>query len=255
MSDLPTNPIFSDLATERVLTTFFEHMPLIGVGLDTQGKVTYVNPFFLTVTGYTHEEAVGKNWFETFIPQSQRSMLLAAFADILAKESFTRYENAILTKSGELRQISWTNAILKDTAGKPLGTLSIGEDVSSLKNAEESLLESEERFRLLSELSREGIAIHDHGKIVFCNKKLSDMSGYTVSEMVGKNVLEFFPPESQEIMKKHIEGELEGCYKVTGTRKDGTAIPVEICGKMGEYRGQRVRMTTLRDLTETDKTQ
>ncbi len=253
MSDnLPTNPIFADLATEHVLTTFFEHMPLLGVGLDTQGKVTYINPFFLTVTGFTSEEVIGKNWFETFIPQQQRTMLVSTFTEILAKESFTRYENAIFTKSGELRQISWTNAVLKNTAGKPSGTLSIGEDISNLKNAEESLLESEERFRIMSELSQEGIAIHDHGVIVFCNRKLSDMSGYTVAEMVGKNVLSFFPPESQAIMKKHIDGEMEGCYKVIGNKKDGGTMSVEICGKMGEYRGHRVRMTTLRELTGSD---
>ena len=103
MSDTaPTNSIFADLATERVLTNFFERMPLIGVGLDTQGAVTYINPYFLTLTGYTREEVIGKNWFTTFIPKAQETMLTNAFTDILAKESYTRLENAILTKSGEL---------------------------------------------------------------------------------------------------------------------------------------------------------
>ncbi len=253
MSDLPTNPIFSDLATERVLTTFFEHMPLLGVGLDTQGKVTYVNPFFLTVTGFTSEEVIGKNWFETFIPQPLRSMLVSTFAEILAKESYTRYENAIFTKSGELRQISWTNAVLKDPAGAPLGTLSIGEDVSNLKRAEGSLLESEERFRILSEVAQEGIAIHDNGIILLCNTKLADMSGYTVAEMIGKHVLDFFPAESQDLVKKHITEEAAGCYRVTAHKKDGTVAHVEICGQMAQYRGQRVRVTTIRELTEADK--
>lgn len=250
---VPTNPIFSDFATEQVLTTFLEHMPLIGIGLDTQGVITYANPYFLTVTGFTREEVIGKNWFKTFIPETQKTMISSAFADILAKESYTRVENAILTKSGELRQISWTNALMKDTSGKLLGTLSIGMDISNLKNAEQFLLENEERFRILSEMAQEGIAIHDHGIILLSNKKLSEMSGYTDAELVGKQVLDFFLPESQEIMKKHIDQEIEGCYKATGKKRDGSTIPVEICGKMAEYHGRRVRVTTIRELTEADK--
>ena len=248
-----TNSIFADLATESALTTFFEHMPLIGIGLDTQGNVTYINPYFLTLTGYTREEVIGKNWFTTFIPKAQETMLTNAFTDILAKESYTRLENAILTKSGELRQISWTNAALKDAEGKPTGALSIGLDISNLKNAEQSLLEDEERFRILSDMTQEGIAIHDHGIIILSNRKLTEMSGYSEAELVGKNVLDFFPPESQAVMKKHMDQEIEGCYTVTGNKKDGSTTPVEICGRMADYRGHRVRVIIIRELRGADK--
>lgn len=244
------NPIFADAATEHVLTTFFQNMPLLGVGLDVNGNITYVNPYFLTVTGYTAAEVLGKNYFDLCIPQPLRSSLASAFADILAKNGDTRYENAILTKSAEARQISWTNAVLTDAAGKATGTLSIGEDVTSLKRAEESLLESEERFRVLADATQDGVALHDNGVIVLCNQKLADMGGYAVNEMIGKHILEFFPPESQEIVKKHMGDEAEGCYRVIAHKKDGTPEEIEICGKMTQYRGRRVRVTTIREIAQ-----
>lgn len=250
---LPPNPIFTDAATENVLTTFFEKMPLLGVGLDTNGIVKYVNPYLLTVTGYTRDELIGKNWFETVIPKQLQLNITSTFADIIAKGTDTRYENAILTKTGEIRQVSWTNAVLKDASGKPAGTLSIGEDVTSLKNAVESLLESEERFRILSEVAQEGIAIHDNGIMILCNQKLAEMSGYTVEEMVGKHVLDFFPQESKEIVSKHLNEETAGCYRVIAHKKDGSTPEIEICGKMMQYQGRRVRVTTIQELPVPQK--
>lgn len=251
MPDQPVpNPIFADAATEHILTTFFQNMPLLGVGLDTNGNITYVNPYFLTVTGFTAAEVLGKNWFEMFIPEPLRSTLASTFKDILAKDADTRYENAIFTKSGEIRQISWTNAVLKDKTGNATGTLSIGEDVTSLKRAEESLLESEERFRVLAEATQEGVAIHENGIILTCNQKLADMYGYTIAEMVGKNVLSLGPAASAEIVKKRIENEVEGCYQVTARKKDGTPMEIEICSKMTQYRGRRARVTTVREITK-----
>lgn len=253
MSDIHSpNPIFTEASTERVLMTFFQNMPLLGIGLDSHGNVTYVNPYFLTVTGYTEKEIIGKNYFASFIPEPLQSTLTSTFVDLLAKESDTRFENAILTKSGETRRISWTNAVLKDASGKATGTLSIGVDVTEIKSTMQSLLESEERFRILSELAQEGIAIHDNGILLLCNQKLAEMSGYTVAEMVGKHVLDFFPQESQEIVKRHITEEAGGCYRVKAHKKDGSVADVEICGKMAQYQGRRVRVTTLRELTEAE---
>lgn len=249
----PPTSLFADAATERVLTTFFENMPLLGVGLDTNGNITYVNPYFLTVTGYGKDEVVGKNWFTLFVPPPLQSTLSALFADLMAKDGDTRYENAVLAKSGETRQISWTNAVLQDANGKSTGTLSIGEDVTSLKRAEESLLESEERFRALAEAAREGVVIHDHGVILLCNQRLADMSGYTVAEMIGKNIMDFFPPESAEIVQKHMDEEKEGCYEVEAHKKDKTVTHIEICSRNTQYRGRRARVTTVRELGEAKR--
>lgn len=239
---------FADAATEHVLAALFEKMPLIGVCLDLQGNVAYVNPYFCTLTGYTSDEIIGKNWFSTLIPSPHRTMLTRAFQEIVTKNTNARFENPITTKSGEELLISWTNVLLHDLNGKSAGTVSIGEDVTDLKRAEEALLESEEKFRVLAEIAQEGIVIHDKGIILLCNQKFADMGGYNVTDIVGSDVMSFLPLESQDIVKKHMNDEAEGCYHVTGHKKDGTAVPVEICSKKIVYQGRQVRVATIREI-------
>lgn len=248
MNNGSSQSIFSKVDIERVFKIFFQKMPLLGVALDTKGKVTFVNPYFLKVTGYSSEEILGKSWFDTCIPKELRSSLITTFTDILAKESYTRFENPILTKSGETRLISWTNAILMNNAGNVNGTLSIGEDITDLRRAEVSLLESEERFHKLADATPYGVAIHENGIMVLCNQKLADMSGYSVKEITGMNIMNFFPQESQKIIEERIQGDKEGCYRVPALKKDGTRVDVELCTNMTMYGGQRARVVTVREI-------
>nr|WP_319777208.1 PAS domain S-box protein [uncultured Sphaerochaeta sp.] len=53
------------------------------------------------------------------------------------------------------------------------------------KKTEVSLQESEERFKALHNASFGGITIHDKGVILDCNKGLSDITGYSVEELIG----------------------------------------------------------------------
>ena len=115
---------------------------------------------------------------------------------------------------------------------------------------EARLQESEERFRILSAATVEGVVIHDHGVILDGNQSLADMFGYTLDEMIGRNMLDLLPtPESRDIMLRHIRSGSSERYEVHGHRKDGTPIVVEATGRAMVYRGRRVRVGTLHDIT------
>jgi signal transduction histidine kinase len=63
--------------------------------------------------------------------------------DIEAAEYF---ENSIISRKGELRQIAWHNGLMRDEQGRIIGTLSAGEDITERKRTEEALRESEEKL-------------------------------------------------------------------------------------------------------------
>ena len=128
---------------ERRYSSLLENINLIAVGLDTNGNITFANPFLLKLTVYDLEEIIGKNWFDTFLPGKDTEVVKGAFQEILLKEFHPHYENPILTKSGDERLIAWNNTILKDIHGQLLGTMSIGEDITERKQAEEELIEKE----------------------------------------------------------------------------------------------------------------
>ena len=143
---------------ERRFRTLLDNVKLVAVGLDQEGDVAYANPYLLELTGYTPDEALGKNWFQTFIPERDRPAVGTVFSEILETGIHPHYENPILTRDGEERLIAWNNTVLLDENGKPVGIMSIGEDITERVQAEaeqERLLAAEHEQRLLAETLRE----------------------------------------------------------------------------------------------------
>ncbi|WP_224087052.1 PAS domain S-box protein [Nostoc sp. MS1] len=115
---------------ERRWRSLLENVKLLVVGLDKTGKVEYVNPFFLELSGYTQEEILGKDWTANFIPQHQKDNVKKIFVETLEQELHPHYQNPIIIKSQEERVIAWNNTLLQDSQGAVVGTMSIGEDIT-----------------------------------------------------------------------------------------------------------------------------
>ncbi len=103
---------------------------LVVIELNIKGVVEYANPFFLQLTGYSPEEVVGEYWFDRFLSPGQRPAVEACFQEVLEHNFHAHYQNPILTQAGEERMIAWNNTLLRDRAGQPIGTISIGEDIT-----------------------------------------------------------------------------------------------------------------------------
>jgi PAS domain S-box-containing protein len=121
---------------ERRWRSLLENVQLLVVALDSRGNVEYINPFFLSLTGYTQVEVLGKNWFENFLPSSHQQQVNTVFNEVLQDNFHPHYTNPILTKSGEERFIAWNNTLLRDTDGNIIGTTSIGEDITQRQTIE-----------------------------------------------------------------------------------------------------------------------
>jgi two-component system cell cycle sensor histidine kinase/response regulator CckA len=108
------------------------------VALDAQGRVTIVNEKACSVLGYSEDEIVGRNWFDSFLPARLRDDLKSVSRRLLAGEiePVEYYENPILTRKGDERIIAWHNTVLRDEQGNIVGHLSSGEDITDRKKAE-----------------------------------------------------------------------------------------------------------------------
>jgi len=124
---------------------------LMAVGADR--KISLMNRKGCQILGYCEEELIGKNWFQTCVPQRLRGEVEAVFVKLLAGEiePVEYYENPVVTKSGDERIIAWHNTLLSDETGKPIGTLSSGEDVTQRKRTEEELAKYREHLEQLVE--------------------------------------------------------------------------------------------------------
>lgn len=122
---------------ERRWRSLLDNVQLIVVGLDASGNINYVNPFFVSLTGFAHEEVLGKNLLENFVPSSSQQSTEADFLQLLTPNAHRYYRNAILTKSGEERFIAWNNTTLQDSDGTVIGRISIGEDITERNKVEQ----------------------------------------------------------------------------------------------------------------------
>jgi PAS domain S-box-containing protein len=121
--------------------------------IDMDQKVSLINKKGCEILGYDENEIIGKNWFDTFIPKSNRDEVRAVFKKLMSGEiePVEYFENSILTKDNEERIIAWHNTFLRDEDSKIIATLSSGEDITERKKADGELR------RLTSELERSNI--------------------------------------------------------------------------------------------------
>jgi len=101
------------------------------------------------------------------------------------------------------------------------------QSLEKLKQAEEALRASEEKFRRLFETSRDFLYITNlNGEIVEVNKAASTMAGYSVDELKKMNIREFYldPRERDHVIKKVNEQGFIENLEVKGKTKDGTII-------------------------------
>ena len=105
------------------------------ISMNAKGDLVLINQKGLTVLGYTHEEAIGKNWINHFLPTSIRGEVKDVFNNLMQGkvEPFEYHENPILTKNGSERTIAWYNTLVQDGNGRNIGILSSGQDITELK--------------------------------------------------------------------------------------------------------------------------
>jgi len=120
-----------------------------------------------------------------------------------------------------------------------------------LRQALEALQESETRFKALHNASFGGIAIHDQGLILDCNRGLSEMTGYALDELIGMDGLLLIAEKTRGMVLNNIRAGYEKPYAAIGVRKDGSEYPVRLEARNIPYQGKEVRVVEFRDVTES----
>ncbi|MBM3299389.1 MAG: PAS domain S-box protein, partial [Deltaproteobacteria bacterium] len=89
--------------------TYLDGAGVMIVALDQAGNVALINKRGCEILGYAYDDIVGKNWFETFLPEYDRPRAYKAFCQIMAGdlEPVEYFENQVVTRTGEERFMAW----------------------------------------------------------------------------------------------------------------------------------------------------
>ncbi len=162
------------------------------VVLDREGVVTLINRRGSEILGYSEQEILGKNWFEHFLLEFSRTRVREVFDRLMRsdEEPATSFENIVVTKSGAERLVAFHNVVLRDERGVATGTLSSGDDITEQRAAQQQLTSTLKRlqeFEFAVTNASDHIIITDaDGKIIFANKGVERITGYSPEEVIGK---------------------------------------------------------------------
>jgi PAS domain S-box-containing protein len=232
--------------------------------LDPQGIVTTWNLGAERIKGYKADEIVGKH-FSAFYP-----------ADVAAKR-YPEYELEVAANVGRFEDegwrvrkdgsLFWANVditALRDETGRLIGFGKVTRDLTERRAHEESLRQSEERFRLLVDgvVEYALFMLDANGRVVTWNTGAQRINGYAADEIVGKHLSVFYPRDAVDSGWPEYELQVaaaEGQYQEEGwrVRKDGSRFWAHVTitalrDESGHLRGY-AKLT--RDLSERQRAQ
>lgn len=234
--------------SEEKNSKIFKESPYPIMIIDTtNGCFIDVNEAMLSNLNYSKEELIGKSAVELGIILPEAEVKTRRL--IAESGQYSDVEVSIKTKMGKVRFGLATGRITE--LNKHPCLIQTIVDITERKRVEEELKESEDRFKALHNASFGGIAIHDKGIILDCNNGLSEMTGYSESELTGgMDGLMLISEKSKDDVRNKIRSGYEKSYEATGLRKNGDEYPLRIEARNVLYKGKQVRVVEFRDITE-----
>jgi PAS domain S-box-containing protein len=198
--------------------------------------------------------AVGKTDFDFFTEEHARPAFEDEREIMRTGQPIVGLEERETHIDGTEAWVSTTKLARVDEHGRILGTLGISRDITDRKRTEQTLRESEEKYRTLAEKANEAIYIVQDGRLVFVNRKMTDLLGVPATELEGKPFLDFVFPEDRELVggryRKRIAGEeVADAYDFRLIGPGGACIWVYLSAAAIEWNGRPATLNLLSDVT------
>ena len=201
------------------------------------GSFTEVNGVACQWLGYSREEL--KRKFPMDIDADATAEQLEAQARQLAAQGSLVFQTALLTRAGRRIPVEISSHVVEWDGRQMM--LSIARDLTERQTAEVALRESKRRFREMMENMRLiAIMLDAEGKILFVNRFLLHLTGWTIDEVVGKDWFELFIPLDQSVRVKRMYGSFIQRTPMPQYEND-------IITRLGERRAIAWNLTALKD--------
>ena len=260
LEDLTETKQIGDMLNEqyRFLQQVLDSIPNPVFYKNRNGAYIGCNRAFEEFFGRSRTEIMGKKI--TDLNQGDTAGFQAEQDKVCMSSGSTQtYETSLLRADGEIRQGISTKASMHDRNGKVNGLVGTFTDITERKQTEVALRESEEKFRSISNSAQDAIIMIDNdGLVTFWNAAAEKIFGYTMEEILGRNLHEHIAPA--DMLDTHLrafagfrengQGAAVGkTLELPAKRKGGAAIPIEMSLSAVRLEGKWCAIGLARDIT------
>jgi PAS domain S-box-containing protein len=225
--------------------------------LQRAGVITYANAAALDLFGAPYpEELVGKKSLDLAHPD-YRGVVEGRMRELLETGYLAPYEVKIVRLDGGVIDAETTGSLIYRD-GVPFSQIMI-RDVTERKKVEESVRESEAKYRHLFNKGNDAIFVHGFGadgmpgRFLDVNEVACKRLGYTREELLRMGPQDIDAKERLEEMAENtrrLMADGHAVFDMVHLAKDGTRIPVEVSTSILEIGGEQVSLTIVRDLSD-----
>jgi PAS domain S-box-containing protein len=122
-----------------------------------------------------------------------------------------------------------------------------------LKITKDTAEKSEKKYKKLSNLTFEGVLLHEKGIAIDINLSFAKLFGYTHEELLGKNIIKLLiPKKHHNIIYENIKKEYANPYEIEGIRKDGSIFPIELEARNieSDIKNRTIRVVAVRNISK-----
>jgi len=236
------------LTNEKTLKGILDNLQDAFFEADLQSNFTFVNAVGLEMYGYNSpDELIGKPVKSLYADEKERNRML----ETLRKTGkIVDWTGLGLKKDGTSFLVSMNVQIIKNDAGQAIGTQGIVRDISERHKTLEALHRSEERNRLLSDVTMEGILIHRRGIAKEMNQTVQKLFGDETVNLINKSFIHLIHEDDRERVIKNMMENWASPFEVRAYRGNGEIFFLEMESKNFHYQDEEWQVTALRDITE-----
>ena len=205
--------------------------------------------------GKSAKDILGKTDLDFFPKEIAEEKLLEEQQIIKTNQGFNNKEMPVKDEFGRIKWNLSTKVPWYDSEGNIIGIVGLNRDITYIKQAEEALRISEEKYRTLVENANDGIVIIQDKLVVFANKQLEDMTGRRLEEVINTLFLNYIDPDFVPDVIQKYDRLMSGVdrfqrFETVLLHKNGSKIPVESNNSTTIYEGRKAMLVLIRDITQ-----
>lgn len=224
----------------RNLSRIVEQAPLSIAIADLTGVISYVNPRFCAVSGYTADEVIGQNC-RVLKPGETQAAVYRDMWTTLDDGRVWRGEFSTQHKDDHIIIESIVMAPVTGETGQITHYVALREDITEIRRNADAFREVQDRYRLVVENTADVIWLYDlaSDRFTYCSPSVQRLLGFTVAEVLGQTIAEALTPDSAADLARELPrriaafaagdpSALPQAMELEQKRRDGSFVTSEI---------------------------